>query len=370
MLQLAHLRAPDSAPTAAESAHKEQLDAAHKFETLLVQQLLHVMRSTVKSGGLASSEGAGGQYLAMFDEVVAERVAEGGGIGLESVLMQAMSGTSAAPTAMQSLRQPGSELKPYAMGTPPSPPPPGLAGATLKLATAAYGMSLPASGKQWSREGVLTERDLAGPPVARGDGEQVHFSVRAANGYRDAFKCNLFALEAARRAGFEVPLVSRAHGVGFPSSGVITADAADGTLRGDWARPVSGPEVPTLIDRLGRGEIGVLLSASGTEGRLGHMAVVERIHHLELDASGDIRHIEFDGWEARKDGAQHLERRTWNLYGHGEDSPRARNGFGRIEVLALKPANKAQGPDTSLNSDNRSPQADLLSSSAPRPPIP
>lgn len=370
MLQPAHLRALESAPTAAETAHKEQLDAAHKFETLLVQQLLHVMRSTVKSGGLASSEGASGQYLAMFDEAVAERVAEGGGLGLESVLMQSMSGAPAGPIAMQPLRRPGAELKPSAMGAPPSPPLPGLSGATLKLATAAYGMTLPASGKQWSREGVLTERDLASPPMAKGNGEQVHFSVREANGYRDAFKCNLFALEAARRAGFEVPLVSRTHGVGFPTSSVITQDAADGTLRGDWARPVSAPEVPKLIEKLGRGEIGVLLSASGTEGRLGHMAVVERIHHVELDASGDIRHIEFDGWEARKDGAQHLERRTWNLYGHGEDSPRARNGFGRIEVLALKPRSTAQGPDTSLNSDNRPPQADLLSSSASKPPIP
>lgn len=366
---LAPLGSSPLGPKAPDREQTERLDAAHQFESLLVQQLLKAMRSTVKGGGLSGSEGASGQYLAMFDQVIADSVSQGGGIGLSGVLMQAMGGEEAALPS-QALPSAQRTLSSTSMGAAPLPPLPGLAGATLRLAKAAYGMSAADGGRQWSRDGVLSTRDLASPGLLQADGTHSPFSVDEAAGYRDAYKCNLFALEAARRAGFEVPLVQRARGVGFPTSTTIAEDASDGVMRGNWARPVEPSEVPELIEKVKRGEAAVLLSASGTEGRLGHMAVVERIHSVKLDAEGNIRHIEFDGFEARKDGAQHLQKRSWNLYGHGEDTPLARNGFGRIQALVLKPQAPVQIPETAATLDNRPPQANLLSSSANKRPIP
>src|SRR5690606_30799555 len=83
--------APSAQPERSDATRR---DAARKFEALLVQQLLAVMRQTAKTGGLGSSSGASGQYLSMFDEVIAERMAEGGGIGLSSVLEQALGGAA------------------------------------------------------------------------------------------------------------------------------------------------------------------------------------------------------------------------------------------------------------------------------------
>lgn len=356
---------PGLTPPARDKAAEARLDAARKFEALVMQQLLSVMRATAKNGGMMGSSGASGQYLSMFDEVIAERLAEGGGIGLSEVLVQALGGTSSeshgAANTQPALPSPHGGV---------TPPLPNLEGATARLAHAAYALSVPDGGKQWSKEGTLTPRDLASPLATPTKEGTAHFNVRDAQGYRDAFKCNLFALEAARRAGFQVPVVARERGWGFPTSNALTHDAADGRLRGDWARVIRGSELGGLPEKLAQGELGVVLTGSGTEGRHGHMAVVERIHRMELDAHGELSRIEFDGWEARKDGAQHLTRRTWSRDGAVDDQRRARTGFGRIELLALRPAAAPEKAEIPLSSKTAASVYDRPSSSAPDRPNP
>jgi Rod binding domain-containing protein len=329
-------------------------EAARKFEALLVQQLLSVMRQTAKSGGLGSASGASGQYLSMFDEVIADRMAEGGGIGLANTLEQAIGGAAGAQEATAALNttsiQRGTPIATSSHGGL-TPPLPSLQGATARLAHAAYGMSAANGGKQWAKDGALSPVDLASNLETQSAQGTARFNVLDAQGFKDEYKCNLFALEAARRAGFEVPVVARPRGWGFPRPNTITEDAQDGSLKGDWAEVVKPEQVKELAQKLERGELAVMLTGSGSDGRRGHMAVVERIHNVELDKDGSVKRIDFDGYEARVDGAQHLIRRSWNRYGAGEDEPLARNGFGRIELLALKPASNPENPEVLVSSE-------------------
>jgi Rod binding domain-containing protein len=354
------LAAPNIAPGQAEAkrraedpATKARIDAARKFEGILMQQLLQVMRNSAKSGGLGGSEGASGQYTSMFDDAIAEQMAEGGGIGLAGTLVEAMGGSAEDLQGLSG--QLSSGLSASSGGLPMSASPSvaapiaSLRGATAKLAQAAYQISAPEGGKQWSREGTLTERALASKLETTTSGGVAHFAVKDAQGYKDAYKCNLFAFEAARRAGFEVPVVNREHGYGFPTSNTVTSDAADGSVKGGWAEVVPSSQIGELKNKLERGEAAVMLTGAGSEGRHGHMAVVERIHDVQLDEKGELSRIVFDGYEARADGAQHLERRTWNRLGHGTDDKLSRNGFGNIELLRLRPAQAAQAPEIRLS---------------------
>jgi Rod binding domain-containing protein len=341
---------------AEDPASKSRIETAKKFEGILMHQLLQVMRKSANSGGLGGSEGASGQYSAMFDEAIADKMAEGGGIGLASALIESMGGEpqnarqslSAQSISTTGLPSSAGGLRPSSMPQV-APPLPGLQGATAKLAQAAYAISAPQGGKQWAKDGTLTERDLASDLQTSTPNGLARFAVKDAQGYRDAYKCNLFAFEAARRAGFEVPVIARDRGYGFPTSNTVTEDAQDGQLRGDWAQVVPNDRVGELKDKVNRGEVGLMLAGSGREGRHGHMAVVERIHAIHVDQSGEVQRIEFDGYEARADGAQHLTHRSWNRVGHGEDSKLARNGFGQIELLALRPSAKPQAPEITLS---------------------
>jgi Rod binding domain-containing protein len=360
--------APVGARAAPDRAQAARLDAARKFEALLVNQLMQVMRSTAKSGGMMSSSGASGQYLSMFDEMVSEKIAEGGGFGLSGTLVQAIGGDPAsagAPVATTSLQRgtPATGSAHSGVHGGISPPLPTLQGATARLAQAAYALSARDGGKQWAKQGTLSPADLASQLETQTAEGAARFNVLDAQGYQDSYKCNLFALEAARRAGFEVPVVARGRGWGFPTSETVTNDAQDGSMRGDWAEVVSPAQMGELPDKLARGELAVMLTGSGLEGRHGHMAVVERIHHVELDRDGTVKRIEFDGYEARVDGAQHLVRRSWNRAGAGEDEPLARNGFGRIELLSLKPAHSPETPEVMVSSGARASLKDFPSRS-------
>ncbi|HEY6881825.1 MAG TPA: rod-binding protein [Polyangiales bacterium] len=331
-----------------DAAYKAKQEAAKKFEGVLMQQLLNVMRQTAKSGAMGASDGASGQYTSMFDEVIADKLAEGGGIGLADAVMRSFGEEPRQPLASEgkgALSGMGLPLRTRDV----TPPLPGLSGATAKLAQAAYAISAPEGGKQWAREGTLTTRDLGSSIETQSNKGVQRFAVQEAGGYTDAYKCNLFAFEAARRAGFAVPVINRDSGYGFPTSNAVTADAQDGSLRGDWADVVSPSRVGELKQKLERGEVALMLTGSGNDGRHGHMAVVEKIHDVQFDEHGAVSRIEFDGYEARQDGAQHLTRRSWNLKGHGEDSRLARNGFGRIELLALRPSATPQAPEIRLS---------------------
>jgi len=342
---------------------KQRLEVARKFEGILMQQLLQVMRNTAKGGGMMGSDGASGQYTSMFDEVIAERMAEGGGIGIAATLAESLGGGKASAT--QALNGKSTYLPMPAVSggiaferPAPTQPMPGLSGATARLAKAAYSLSAASGGKQWAREGTLTEQDLASQVATPAADGTARFSVRDAAGFRDAYKCNLFAFEAARRAGFEVPVVARAQGWGFPTSNTVTADAQDGSLKGAWAEVVPKERLGEMKGMLERGEAAIMLTGSGKEGRHGHMAVVERIHRVDVDENGELKHIEFDGYEARVDGAQHLTRRSWNRHGSGEDKKLARNGFETIELLALRPSKSPEQPEIKLSNGARASRAD------------
>lgn len=344
------------APNAQDAAEKQRLEVARKFEGILMQQLLQVMRNTAKSGGMMSSGGASGQYTSMFDEVIAERMAEGGGIGLASTLVEALGGKPTTQALPSSARM--AMPSPSGGVAEPAPALPSLRGATARLAQAAYAVSAPEGGKQWAREGTLSERDLASKIETPTAGGVARFAVRDAAGYRDAYKCNLFAFEAARRAGFSVPVIARQQGYGYPTSNTVTEDARDGTLRGDWAEVVPSARLGDVKSALERGEVAIMLTGNGQEGRHGHMAVVERIHRIDVDEHGEVKHIEFDGYEARVDGAQHLTRRSWNRHGNGEDKKLARNGFESIRLLALRPATTPQAPEIRLSDGVRASRAE------------
>src|SRR5687767_15692994 len=94
---------------------------------------------------MGSSSSASSQYLSMFDEVIAERMAEGGGIGLAATLGSALGaeGEGGAQLVTTSLQQ-GSSFVGASGGNLAggvSAPLPTLQGATARLAQAAYGIS-------------------------------------------------------------------------------------------------------------------------------------------------------------------------------------------------------------------------------------
>jgi flagellar protein FlgJ len=333
----------------------EAAKAARQFESVLLQQMIQVLRKTAQAGG-PERTGASQQYFAMFDQAIAEQLSEGGGIGLARVIGPSL-GADPAQLGGVPLVTPGrgAGLSPVETDDPlagrlaamrsvgaATAPPPGAAGA---LARAAAGMSAGESARHWARDGVLTHADLASPfqtPTA--DGRTAAFNVEDANGFEGFYKCNLFALEAARRAGYAVPVQARAHGWGYPNPDGVIRDASDGRMQQDWSRIVTQEGGAPLVAAGERGQRAFVLAGSGSAGHAGHMAVVERIHDVDYDAEGHVERIVFDGWEARARGAQRIEGRVWTRVGHAEKG--ARNGLSQIEVLELRRPTAGEGPET------------------------
>ncbi|MDD9933619.1 MAG: rod-binding protein [Myxococcales bacterium] len=307
-------------------------DAAQQFESLLVQQLFRVMRRSVPSMGGGR---AGGMYLDMFDGALAQDLAKAGGVGLTPIFERALGGEPGAShtvrTGPLSLAAPLSHPFPIEPARTHGAP---AAGATASLQAAASEL-LGSGAERWARDGSLQPQDLASNFATQEPGGIARFNVRDALGYHGYYKCNLFAFETARRAGFEVPVVGRPAGWGFPSADRVTGDAQDRELTGHWGHVVTGESAQDLDAAARGGGRAFMLTGSGHGEHRGHMALVERVHSIDYDEGGGLRRIVFDGWEARAEGAQHLQRRTWNRYGNpgGEN---ARNGFEGIEIIELK----------------------------------
>ncbi len=328
--------------------------AARRFESVLLQQMIQVLRKTAQSGG-AEVSGASQQYLSMFDEVLAERLADGGGIGLARVIGPSL-GADPAQLGGEPLVTPGrgGGLAPLAQDPlagrlaalhASGAAHPGIPGAAGALAGAAARMSAGEAAQHWARDGALTRADLASDfATPTPDGGVAAFNVEDANGFEGHYKCNLFALEAARRAGYAVPLQARQHGWGYPNPDGVVRDASDGRMQQDWARIVTGEGESPLVAAGERGQRAFVLAGSGSAGHAGHMAVVERIHAVDYDAEGQVERVVFDGWEARARGAQRLEGRVWTRAGHAERG--ARNGLSQIEVLELRRPTEGEGPET------------------------
>lgn len=357
----AELRTPNAADLHhARDAHSAR-EAAQKFEALLIQQLLQVMRKSAPTGGLGGEDSGGQMYLQMFDEQMAEQMSQGQGLGLQDMLMRALgaseqeigSGAGSRSHVIGTVHQTGNgtysgwsvrSLQPVeTQGTP-------MTGLGSRLQYAASSMMQPGTVERWGRDGRLQPEDLgAGFSAETRSGGVGQFSVLDANGYENDYKCNLFAFELARRAGFQVPVVGRTHGYGYPIANNITPDASDGRVAGDWARVVTGESVATLSAGAAAGTRAFMLSGDGTDGRRGHMAVVERIRDIQYDPTGNVRRIVFDGWEGRQQGAQHIENRVWNVYGNAGGGGVQRNGFQRIEILELKSAAPGTRPEVVLS---------------------
>lgn len=336
-LTLAHARPVDQLQQQGR-AQPNAANVAQQFEGLLMQQLWSIMRKT--AGGLGGGNGPGaGMYAHMMDEAVAGQLTRAGGLGLAAQLERGMGGSPQRSYPMGESfplvpRDAGLEPRrsaPLVLGPATGQR---VAGATSILQDTAESMLTPVSAPRWGRDGRLTRAELSSDYQTEALGGIARFNVRDAAGFEGRYKCNLFAFEMVRRAGFQVPLMPRTRGWGYPHPDAVTVDAADGRLRHDWGRVATGASASELDASITRGQRAFMLTGAGRDGHAGHMAVVERVHEIDYDEAGRVERVVFDGWEARVGGAQHLERRTWNRYGNPGGNL-ARNGFSQIEVVEL-----------------------------------
>ena len=320
-------------PTVREGADtRRTLEAAKQFEELLMRQLWAIMRKTA-GGSLSGGNGPGaGLYAHLMDQALASEIVDAGGLGLTTRLATHF-GISAPHAERGQSFVPS--LPPLQLGPTTGTR---VQGATARLQATAEEMINEISAPRWGRNGRLTREELASDFSTSTERGIARFNVRDAAGYQGRYKCNLFAFEMARRAGFQVPLMPRTHGWGYPHPDLVTADATNGRLREDWGRVASHENVAEIEQGIVRGQRAFLLTGSGRDGHAGHMAVVERVHRIDRDRHGRIERVVFDGWEARTNGAQHLQRRTWNRYGNGaansEGTP-SRNGLREIALIEL-----------------------------------
>lgn len=321
---------------------RRRTEAMRGFEQIFVRQLVAVLRESVPS----TESGGGANYMQLFDDALAESISSGNGIGLSRVLAPAFGvPASSAPLDSPGIGTTRRATMPFGFAPRTLPSAPVGASALAKAARETIGVD----GTQWSREGSLGPADLASTLAAPArDGNDAHFNVLDANGYAGFYKCNLFALEVARRAGYAVPVVGRIRGFGFPDPDRLVRDAEDGALANRWGDVVTTATESTLRDLARRDDRALLVVGSGTEGRAGHVGVVANVRKIERDAHGDVVRFVYDGWEARPHGAEYIEARTWNRYGN-PGGTNARNGFGRIEILALQRAADPNQPELTLS---------------------
>ena len=77
----------------ADTANEAKLKKACKdFEAIILQQLLSAMRKSVPKGGLLESGFSQDMYQSMYDENLAQEMANGKGIGLADTLFRQLSG--------------------------------------------------------------------------------------------------------------------------------------------------------------------------------------------------------------------------------------------------------------------------------------
>ena len=349
------LKSPGTGDNAQELQARKK--AAQQFEGLLVRELVRAMRSTAPT----LQEGQGKSYMEMFDSALADYVAESGGLGIAPIVAKSFGGSVQGAQAMQdplASRQDWGNRALQAAKTYgvlqenraiPLGPTQGamLSGETGRLQQIASQV-LSANAGAWGKSGVLGPLDLQSDFSTRaGDGEGLsHFNVQDASGYAGSYKCNLFALEIARRSGFKVPLVAREAGWGYPSSESVTSDATTGAVE-PWAQVATGATAEQLDSAIVNGGSAFMISGAGSEGRAGHMALVERVREIHYDDQGQVAQVVFDGWEARSRGAQYLTERTWNLRGQS-GGHLVRGGFSRIEILELQRAADGQRPEQPL----------------------
>jgi Rod binding domain-containing protein len=340
---------------------------AKQFESVLMGQLLEVMFKSSSTLG-----GEGGQsdlYRQMYQGPLAEHLVSGGGLGLAKLVARGLGATDdKQPKGPAELPAP-MNVQPSPVGLPRTltldPAHAGVptTGAMLDVQRAAADMLADGGAARWAKDGALTPQDLGANAAVGG---AARAGVQNANGYQGYYKCNLFALEVARRAGLQVPGTGDAR-LSYPSTNRLTQDASDGVLETGWAKVVTGASPTAMQDALQSGEAAFLLVGSGTGERHGHMAVVERPKSIEYDADGQVQRVVFDGWEAQPSGARHLTERAWNRVGN-PGNPGDRNGLSRIEIIQLSRPAQGTREERSLSDTAKTSQLDSVSSNEPRRP--
>lgn len=79
-------------PTAANAKIRE---ATQQFEGLFLAQMLEAMRKTAPTGGILPANSGEQMFRQMFDQEIAQRMAQSGGVGIGEMLYQQFVGSVA-----------------------------------------------------------------------------------------------------------------------------------------------------------------------------------------------------------------------------------------------------------------------------------
>lgn len=301
--------------------------AAQEFEALLLSQLMATMRRTVPTGMLGN--GYGSQvWTSMFDQAMSNQMAQGGGIGLADVLTRQLDPYHQAPSTEEGETRPlrtvaTAHRARQAYFSNDVTPNRRAVGALQRVQQAGNEMLHSGRADVWGRAGSLTPQDLTNDFVTQGQDGVEGFNVLDANGFQDCYKCNLFGFELAYRAGLRVPVMGRGRGWGYFGPHGVVRMIDQGRIDGSWSTMADHLEKEDFDRATGQG-IPFMLVGEGRDGRAGHVGMIDEVHRIERDSSGNIRRIEYSGWEANGDGA-HYRRRTWGI-----------GRFASIHVLELR----------------------------------
>lgn len=296
--------------------------AAQAFEAVLVRQMFKTMSSSIGKSGLFGRGFEQQLYQDMFSSAIAD-AASSSGLGMADMLEKAMDPDGAGRDSSRPVIDMLRGLETYRGSGNAS----GLTPSNTHLAAVFNGLVTNGSEQRWSPEGELSNRDLAADLVTEVDAGTAVFNVKDANGYQGHPKCNLFAFEMLRRAGFKVPIRARQRGWGYPGADSVTRMVGKGKVEG-WARVSTGVKGEELDKKALAGQP-YLLTSSAPGSKAGHMAVADQIHSIQRNESGEITKIEYSGWDAGNKGSQY-GRKTWHL---DSVSGSGRGGLDQIEIL-------------------------------------
>lgn len=293
-------------------------DAAQQFEALLLTQLMSTMRGTIPQGMMGGGFDSR-MFNSMFDEAMGEQMSAGGGVGLADIIARQLDPHGLSATEEATAREPldiraamrsGAARRAYSTAGDLAPTQRAV-GALRRVQEVGAEMIDPSRAAVWGRQGRLTPQDLTNDFMTEGEDGIEGFNVLDANGFHDNYKCNLFAFEMTYRAGLRVPIMGRGRGWGYFGPHGVIRQIESGRIDGSWSLEADHLNVQDF-ERAREQGVPFMLVGEGRDGRAGHMGMVDVIHRIDRTPSGEIRRIEYSGWEANGDGA-HYRRRTWGL---------------------------------------------------------
>lgn len=308
-------------------------EAAAAFEGLLLKQLFGEMSKTIGDSGLFGSGFEGDLYGDMFVDALASEASKGG-IGVAKMFEDSL-GLSERPDSSSPIAAMAAQIRGLSAYRTQSPGPQ-VPTSNITLTSLVNSWVEGEASQRWGKNGALTPADLGADIATNGKDGAAVFNVLDANGYEGHPKCNLFALELLRRAGFSVPVQAREHGWGYPGAEAVTNAATSGASS-PWGVSRTSASQQELAKITDSGKP-LLLTGSGQGEVMGHMAVADQIHSVQRDDSGNIVSVEYSGWEAGGSRAAY-GRRVWHLAGV---SGPGRGGLSRIELVEPRAANQGE----------------------------